>query len=585
MECASLVPRGRAVAVGPGGGIGWFHLAQTSLRSVQPISGALVLNLLPQPSRVETGSGAFPLTDGTRIRAEAPLDAAAERLQDALRAGLGLTLAPETDSAEQGASAVEFTVDTRLADEAYVLTVDEDGIRVAAAGVAGAHHAVQTLLQLLPARVHRRATTGDAAPVAVPAVRVEDAPQYRWRGLMLDVSRHFAPTAEVLRVIDQLAMHRLNVLHLHLTDDQGWRAEIRRYPRLTEIGAQRPSSQLGAGPGATQDGRPHGGFYTQDDLREIVGYAAARGITVVPEIELPGHVQAAIAAYPELGLVAEPLEPWTNWGINPHALNVEESTIAFFCNVLDEVIDIFPSAVIGIGGDECRKDEWRADARTQELMRERGLADEDELQSWFIARIDEHVRSRGRRLYGWDEILEGGRVVGATVASWRGTAGAVIAARRGSDVVMCPEDTVYLDYRQSDSPDEPIPTGLLTTVAHVRAFDPIPAELEPEHHARILGGQGNLWTEHVDSGRRRDYQLFPRLCALAEALWSGQDPDAVASFPDRLEGHLARLDAAGVEYRPASGPLPWQQVPGVPGKSYDRAERAAQIARLTANLT
>ncbi|MCE4026192.1 beta-N-acetylhexosaminidase [Microbacterium sp. Au-Mic1] len=542
-------------------------------------------NLLPQPSLVEVGSGAFLMAETVRIRVAEPLRAAAERLQEALRAGLGLPLgldAPTDD--DQGSPSIELVLDPLLAEEAYTLAVEESGIRIAAGGVRGAHHATQSLLQLLPPRVHRRAPIVPGAPVTVPAVRIEDAPRYRWRGLMLDVARHFAPTAEVLRVIDQLAMHRLNVLHLHLTDDQGWRAEIRRYPLLTEVGGWRPSSQRGSGPGSTQDGMPHGGFYTQDDLREIVAYAAARGIAVVPEIELPGHVQAAIAAYPQLGLVAEPLAPWTGWGINPHALNVEESTVAFFCDVLDEIMEIFPSEVIGIGGDECRKDEWRADARTQELMRERGLATEDELQSWFIARIDEHVRSRGRRLYGWDEILEGGRVAGATVASWRGTAGAMIAARRGSDVVMCPEDTVYLDYRQSDSPDEPIPTGLVTTVAHVRAFDPIPAGLEPEYRDRILGGQANLWAEHVDSARRRDYQLFPRLCALAEALWSGQDPAVVGSFPERLEAHLARLDAAGIEYRPEDGPRPWQRVPGVPGKTFDRAERAAEIARLTANL-
>ena len=546
-----------------------------------------MLNLLPQPSRVEAGSGEFPLSAAVRIRTAEPLRAAAERLQEALRTGLGLSLALDAPAAAPDVAdspAVAFAVDPLLAEEAYALTVDEGGIRIAAADVRGAQHAVQTLLQLLPPRTYRRAPIAEEAAVSVPAVRIEDAPRYRWRGLMLDVARHFAPTAEVLRVIDQLAMHRLNVLHLHLTDDQGWRAEIRKYPLLTEVGGWRPSSQRGSGPGSTQDGMPHGGFYTQDDLREIVAYAAARGITVVPEIELPGHVQAAIAAYPQLGLVADPLGPWTGWGINPHALNVEESTVAFFCDVLDEIIEIFPSDVIGIGGDECRKDEWRADARTQELMRERGLATEDELQSWFIARIDEHVRSRGRRLYGWDEILEGGAVTGATVASWRGTAGAVIAARRGSDVVMCPEDTVYLDYRQSDSPDEPIPTGLVTTVAHVRAFDPIPEALEIEHRGRILGGQANLWAEHVDSARRRDYQLFPRLCGLAEALWSGQDPDAVGSFPDRLGAHLARLDAAGIEYRPEAGPHPWQQVPGVPGKTFDRAERAAEIARLTANL-
>ncbi|WP_336647325.1 beta-N-acetylhexosaminidase [Microbacterium sp. MMO-10] len=541
------------------------------------------MDLVPLPARVTTTPGGFALTAGLRIHADGALADAARVLQTALRTATGIPLGTAASAEDAG---ILLQQDPRLEDEAYVLEVTPERIRIDAGGERGAHWAAQTLLQLLPAQVHRRAgiRTDSASPDwRVPPVRIEDAPRFAWRGLMLDTARHFFPVHEVLRLIDLLAMHRLNVLHLHLTDDQGWRAEIRAYPRLTSVGGWRPSSQIGSGPGATQDGRPHGGFYTQEDLREIVAYAAAHGIAVVPEIEMPGHVQAAIAAYPELGFVAEE-HPWTRWGVNPHALRLDEPTIAFFCTVLDEIIDIFPSPVIGIGGDECRKDEWRADPATQRRKAELGLDTEEQLQAWFVSRIDAHLRSRGRRVYGFDEILEGGLVSEATVASWRGTAGAVIAARRGADVVMCPEDTVYLDYRQSALPEEPIPVGVVTTIAQVRAFDPIPAGLEPEHHGRIVGGQGNLWTEHVDSARRLDYQLFPRLCALAEALWSGQDPSAVASFADRLDGHLARLDAAGVEYRPASGPHPWQQRPGVPGQPYDRAERAAEIARLTSNL-
>lgn len=541
------------------------------------------MDLVPLPARVTTTPGGFALTAGLRIHADGALADAARVLQTALRTAIGIPLGTAASAEDAG---ILLQQDPRLEDEAYVLEVTPERIRIDAGGERGAHWAAQTLLQLLPAQVHRRAGIGtdSASPDwHVPPVRIEDAPRFAWRGLMLDTARHFFPVHEVRRLIDLLAMHRLNVLHLHLTDDQGWRAEIRAYPRLTSVGGWRPSSQIGSGPGATQDGRPHGGFYTQEDLREIVAYAAAHGIAVVPEIEMPGHVQAAIAAYPELGFVAEE-HPWTRWGVNPHALRLDEPTIAFFCTVLDEIIDIFPSPVIGIGGDECRKDEWRADPATQRRKAELGLDTEEQLQAWFLSRIDAHLRSRGRRVYGFDEILEGGLVSEATVASWRGTAGAVIAARRGADVVMCPEDTVYLDYRQSALPEEPIPVGVVTTIAQVRAFDPIPADLEPEHHGRIVGGQGNLWTEHVDSARRLDYQLFPRLCALAEALWSGQDPSAVASFADRLDGHLARLDAAGVEYRPASGPHPWQQRPGVPGQPYDRAERAAEIARLTSNL-
>lgn len=546
--------------------------------------------LLPRPSSPLIASpGEFELRPDASITSHPDLTPAALRLQERLRAATGFVLPVAAEAAAlsgpNGDPSIRFDVDPSLEPEAFVLESAPGSVRIVAATERGAHWGAQALLQLFPAAVYRR------SPVAgirwtTPATRVSDAPKFPWRGAMLDVVRHFAPTRDVLRFIDLLAMHRLNTLHLHLTDDQGWRVEITKYPRLAEVGGWRPETQLGAQHGSDTDGRPHGGFYTQDDIREIVAYAADRGITVVPEIELPGHAQAAVAAYPELGVgdsSGAPTTPWTRWGINPVIFNVEESTIRFLSDVLDEIIDLFPSEYICIGGDECPKIQWVEDERTQERMRELGLHDEEELQSWFVSRVGQHLASRGRKLLGWDEILEGGLADGASVLSWRGRVGALAAARAGHDVVACPEDTVYLDYRESDLESEPIPTGTVTTVEKAYSFDPVPAELDSEQARHVLGGQANLWTEHIDSMRGLDYRAFPRLSAVAEALWTAGDRD-YDEFAPRLAEHLARLDAAGVEYRHADGPRPWQERPGVSGRTRSAEEAAAHLARITANI-
>ncbi|MCW2144018.1 beta-N-acetylhexosaminidase [Actinoplanes cyaneus] len=497
-------------------------------------------------------------------------------LQQALRPATGLPLR------ESGQATITLGLAGNLGPEAYRLTVTPVGAVVLGGTAAGVFYGCQALLQLLPPAVHRRSPVA-GQHWAIPAVEISDEPRFAWRGAMLDVARHFMPKHDVLRFIDLMALHRLNTLHWHLTDDQGWRLEIRRYPRLTEVGAWRRESQVGATRDAPGDGRPHGGFYTQDDVREIVAYAAQRFVTIVPEIESPGHVQAALAAYPQLGVGKEPLDVYTRWGINRNVLNAEESTVIFFQNVLDEVLALFPSRWIGVGGDECPRDQWRDDPRTRERMIELGLTGEEQIQAWFIHRLDEHLTAAGRRLFGWDEILEGDLAPGTTIASWRGMTGAVAAARRGYDVVACPDDRVYLDYRQSESPDEPIPVSIPLTVADVYAFDPVPDGLTPDEARHILGGQANIWTEHADSPRTVDYLAFPRLCAVAEALWSPAGGD-YEEFFRRLRHHLARLDALGVEYRHAGGPLPWQRRPGVPGRPDTRQQRAAHIARLVENI-
>jgi hexosaminidase len=540
--------------------------------------------VVPAPTSLTEGSGAFALHDRVRIVAPGELSRTVAWLQSALRPATGLLLAaagPDWRSADR---AIVVGLDTRLEPSGYRLEVTVDGIVLQGADEAGLFAGCQTLLQLLPPDIYRRARVADVEWV-IPAVSIADAPRFEWRGAMLDVARHFMPKNDVLRFIDLMAMHKLNTLHWHLSDDQGWRVEILRYPRLTEIGSWRRETQVGAVAGSPTDGRPHGGFYTQADIREIVAYAAERHITVVPEIDVPGHSQAAIAAYPELGVGGEARlrQVHTGWGVILDVLNMEESTVEFYRGVLDEIIDLFPSPYIGIGGDECPRDQWRSDPRTQELMRERGLTDESQLQTWFMARLDEHVTSRGRRSVGWDEILEGDVSRSTVVLSWRGMTGAVTAARRGHDVVSCPDDQVYLDYRQSERPDEPIPVAIPLTLRDVYAFEPVPESLTPDEATRILGGQGNIWTEHMDSPRTVDYFAFPRLCALAEVLWSGPGGD-FDDFAGRLDTHLARLDAIGVEYRRADGPRPWQTRPGVVGRPSTREEREAYFAELIAAI-
>lgn len=532
--------------------------------------------LLPRPKTLLPRTGQFNLGPETTISAPSELFNELSWLQSALRSASGLAFREAVEGN------IRLTLSAELAAENFRLDINEERIEITGGDAAGVFYGCGALLQLLPAAAYRKAAAPGVA-WSVAACLVEDGPRFQWRGAMLDTARHFQPKHEVLRFIDLLAMHRLNMLHFHLTEDQGWRIEIKRYPRLTEVGSWRTETQVGAYDGAPADGRPHGGFYTQDDIREIVAYAAQRHVTVVPEIESPGHVQAALAAYPELGVSGEQLPVFTRWGVNPNVLNLEDSTVEFFKNVLDEVIELFPSPFIGIGGDECPKEQWLADPRTQQRMVELDVHDGEGLQAWFISQLAEHVTAKGRRIFGWDEILEGSVPQNALVASWRGMTGAVTAAKRGHDVIACPDDVVYLDYRQSELAEEPIPVAIAVSVQDAYAFEPVPAELSSSEAAHVLGGQANIWTEHMDSPRTIDYFAFPRLCAIAEALWSSAERD-FADFEARLVDQLERLDAIGVEYRRADGPLPWQQRPGVMGRPSSREGREAFMEQLVANI-
>ncbi|MGR4850232.1 beta-N-acetylhexosaminidase [Streptomyces sp. LARHCF252] len=539
-------------------------------------------DLIPAPRDIATTtvtatrSGEVRLTARSRLSAGTGTEGTGHWLRTALRQATGLPLHEGRELDDAGGDGIGLRLDPELGPEEYRLVSDFSGILIEGGGPAGVFWGAQTLRQLLGPDAYRRAPLSRDRVWAVPHLTIEDAPRFRWRGLMLDVARHFMPKEGVLRYLDLMAAHKLNVFHFHLTDDQGWRIEIERHPRLTEIGSWRARTKTGHRASPLWEDKPHGGYYTRDDIREIVAYAAERHITVVPEIDVPGHSQAAIAAYPELGntdvIDTTSLSVWDTWGINPNVLAPTDTTLRFYEGVFEEVLELFPSEFVHVGGDECPKDQWRRSETAQARIRELGLADEDELQSWFIKHFDAWLSARGRRLIGWDEILEGGLAEGAAVSSWRGYAGGVAAARAGHDVVMCPEQQVYLDHRQAPGPEEPVPIGWVRTLEDVYRFEPVPPELTPEEARHVLGTQANLWTEVMEDQARVDYQAFPRLAAFAEVAWSAlpaPEKRDFAGFEHRMTAHYRRLDALGVAYRPPAGPLPWQQRPGVLGRPID----------------
>ncbi|REJ05268.1 hypothetical protein DY023_10455 [Microbacterium bovistercoris] len=504
----------------------------------------------------------FVLLAGTAVRAPDGLHGVAELLRGALDVG-------EPDDA---LPAIALRVDAEIGGpEAFRIRVGASGIDVAGGSAEGVFRGTTVLRQLCDPE-HPLGSR-------LPAGTWRGEPAFGWRGLMLDVARHFRPVEEVRRMIDLLAAHHLNVLHLHLSDDQGWRFEVPGYPRLAEVGAVRHATQLGHGPLATVEPGAHEGFYRRDDIRDLVAYASERFVTIVPEVELPGHVQAAIAAYPELGntdVSGAPDGAWERFGVNRRVLAPTEASLAFGRAAIDALCDQFDAEWIGTGGDEVPTDEWVASPAAQERMRELGLSSPQEVQPWFTRAFVAHVRSRGRTALAWDEVLAGDVPDGVRVLAWRGPVALAEALRCDIPVVACPDLEAYLDYPQSESEDEPIRVG-----------PPLP--IERAYTLRVPGsaegGQANVWSEHLPTRDRVDFAVFPRLSAIAERLWEGGEPPSFDGFAHRLPVQLRRLDAAGVRYRPLDGPTPAQRRPGIPGKPLTLAQREAIVADLVTGLS
>jgi hexosaminidase len=519
------------------------------------------LAVIPRPVHVTRGSGAFLLTRATAIVTDRAARQIGYMLADWLQPATGYRL-PVAAAAGTASRTITLRIDpalARLGDEGYRLTVTGTRITIRAPHPAGVFYGVETLRQLLPPNIFRAAPV-DSLPWTVPLVDIEDQPRFAWRGAHLDVSRSFMPKEFVKKYVDLLALHKLNRFHWHLTDDQGWRIEIKKYPLLTGVGAWRRNSLVGvqhAYADTTQwvfDNIPHGGFYTQDDVREIVAYAAARHITVVPEIEMPGHAQAAIAAYPWLGNTGQQLEVLNHWGVDQNILNPSDSAIRFMQDVLTEVLALFPSHWIHTGGDEAPKAQWQASPVAQARIRELGLRDENHLQSWMTAQMSQWLAARGRALIGWDEILEGGTeglAPNAVVMSWRGIQGGIAAAQAGHDVVMTPTSNTYFDYYQSqDQQHEPLAIGGFLPLDTVYAYEPIPPALDSVQAKHVLGTQGQIWTEYQRNPKNVEYMVFPRLVALAEVAWTPRELKDFADFTARLTKHFARLSVMDVRYRP-----------------------------------
>jgi hexosaminidase len=508
--------------------------------------------LIPLPTHIEHREGHCQIKQGFSI----VFDGENRELRDLggycaqqLKAATGLEMPVRVRSAkEKGDGALMMTLVSTpqsLGKEGYTLESGPRGITIQACAPAGLFYGIQTLLQLLPP------AAGGAGPVTVPSVSIRDMPRYPYRGMHLDVCRHFFTKEFIKKYLDLLAMYKFNSFHWHLTEDQGWRIEIRKYPRLADYASRRKETVVGYPGGNTPhfDGTPYGGFYSQSDIREIVEYARKRYITVIPEIEMPGHSLAALAAYPELSCTGGPFEVATKWGIFKDVYCAgNDRVFEFIQDTLTEVIDLFPGTYIHIGGDECPKDRWQHCTKCQARMKSEGIKDEHGLQSYFIRRIEQFLLSKGRRLIGWDEILEGGLAPEATVMSWRGTSGGIKAAKQHHDVIMTPTRFCYFDYYQADRASEPQANGGYIPLEKVYSFEPTPPELTPDEAAHILGAQGNVWTECIPTPAHAEYMSVPRMCALAEVVWSPASSRDWENFKRRLESHFGRLDAMKVNY-------------------------------------
>jgi hexosaminidase len=500
-----------------------------SVAAQKNTSTASQIHIIPKPVSLTTTAGSLEVKRGVMFH-DTPKTgkATVDFLTDFFKTkNIAVKTSPKNPSIT-----LKLIQDATLGNEGYKLSVSKAGITLSANTEAGLFYAAQTLIQATPVNGTK-----------IPFVEITDYPRFGYRGLHLDVCRHMFPVEFIKKYIDLMARHKFNRFHWHLTDDQGWRIEIKSHPKLQEIAAYRSETVVGhAGHSNTYDGKRYGGFYTQQEVKEVIQYAAARHVTIIPEIEMPGHAQAAIAAYPELGCTGEHIETATTFGVfDPIFCAGKETTFAFLQEVVQEVMDLFPGTYIHIGGDEAPKTRWKACPHCQERIKTEGLKDEHELQSYFIQRMEKYINDKGKKIIGWDEILEGGLAPNATVMSWQGEAGGIAAAKLKHDVIMTPGNWCYFDHYQDTSKTEPMAIGGLTPVREVYSYEPLPQELDTSLHHYILGAQANLWTEYILTPQHAEYMMYPRASALAEVAWSPRDSRDYIDFLQRMETHLERL--------------------------------------------
>ena len=533
-----------------------------SLLLCTTLSFAQEVNIIPQPVKVVRNAGNFVITAQTSLVVTNKEDnATAAFLNGYLSNYYGFVL-PIAKKANT--NYIKLTSQKNiegLKSEGYTFKSDKNGVEITGNAPIGTFYGMQTLIQLLPVEKSKS--------LAIAAVEVKDEPRFEYRGAMLDVGRHYFPVAFVKKYIDYLALHKMNYFHWHLTEDQGWRIEIKKYPKLTEVGSKRNGSIIGSYPGKGSDNTPEGGFYTQEEVKDIVKYASDRFITVIPEIEMPGHGSAAIAAYPELScfpnektqlpdnmISAKSKQEMANgrnkivqetWGVHSDVYVPSEYTFKFLQDVIDEVIVLFPSKYIHVGGDEAPKDAWKKSEFCQQLIKEKGLKDEHGLQSYFIQRMEKYINGKGRTLIGWDEILEGGLAPNAIVMSWRGEEGGIAAAKENHKVIMTPGSHVYLDHSQTKNEKE-VTIGGYLPIETVYSYEPIPKELNEQQAKYVLGAQGNVWTEYMANPAKVEYMIFPRLSALSEVLWSSKENKNWSGFQTKIETMKKRYTIWGANY-------------------------------------
>jgi hexosaminidase len=512
---------------------------------IAPVLGSAQVNIIPQPAEVNmpATAGQFKITPQTAIILEGSgLENSAAFLNDYLQQLYGFKLKVQKN-AFAGGIRLNFERMDHPIPGAYTMEVRKDAILINGDNENGVFYGIQSLIQLLPTEISKS--------LSVPFVSIKDFPRFQYRGLHLDVGRHFFPVEFVKKYIDYIALHKMNTFHWHLTEDQGWRIEIKKYPKLTSVGGYRDGTIIGRHPGKGNDNTRYGGFYTQAQVKEVVAYAAKRYVEVIPEIEMPGHASAALTAYPNLGCTGGPYKVQQTWGVFKEVFCAgNDSVFTFLQDVLNEVMPLFPSKYVHIGGDECPKDSWKVCPKCQKRKQEHNLKDEHELQSYFVQRMEKFINSKGKVMIGWDEILEGGLAPNAIVMSWRGEAGGIEAAKQNHDVIMTPGSHVYLDHSQSKKEDS-VTIGGYTSVEKTYSYEPVPKELNDEQAKHVLGAQGNVWTEYMGYPSKVEYMIFPRVSALSEVLWSPKEKRNWQDFEKRLQEQFKRYGLWKANYNKA----------------------------------